>query len=75
MVVILKAVHSFAVFAATVNSLEVVTTNPPIVLNGIDIFNDLGVEIAVVLMRRWRLVDGFVFEQALTPEFTSTMSV
>ena len=68
MVVVLKAIHSLAVFTAAVDPLEVVSAHPPVVFDGVDVFNDLGVEIVVVLVRRWGLVDGFVFEQALAPE-------
>ena len=62
MIVVLKAINSFAVFAAAVDSLKVVSSHPPVVFDGVDVFNDLGVEIAVELMRRWGLVDGLVFE-------------
>lgn len=68
MIVVLKAINSFAIFAATVDSLKVVPSYPPIVFYGIYIFYDLWIEIAVVLMRRRGLVHGLVFEKALAPE-------
>ena len=68
MIVVLKAINSFAVFASAVDALEIVSSHSPIVFNGVDVFNDLGVEIAIVLMRGRGLVDWFVFKQALAPE-------
>ena len=67
-VVILKAIDPFAILAATVDSLKVKSSHPPIVFYGVNILNDLGVEIAVVLVRRRGLVHGFVFEETLAPD-------
>ena len=61
-IVVLKAINSFAVFTSAVDALEIVSSYSPIVLNGVDVFNDLRVEIAVVLMRGRGLVDWLVFK-------------
>ena len=62
MVVVLKAIDSFAVFTPAVDALEVVSSDSPIVFYRVNIFNDLWVEIAVVLMRGRGLVDWLVFK-------------
>ena len=67
MIIVLKAIYSFAILAATVDSLKVVSSDPPIVFYGVNILNDLWIETAVVLVRRRGLVHGFVFEKALAP--------
>ena len=62
----LQAVDTFAVFTAAVDPLEVVFPAPPVVLDGVDVLDDAGVESPIEGVRGVRL-PGLRFEQVLDP--------
>ena len=62
----LQAVDTFAVFTAAVDPLEVVFPAPPVVLDGVNIVDDGGIQSPVEGVWRMRL-PGLGFEQVLDP--------
>ena len=74
-VVILQTVHPLAVLTPAVDPLQVVLPAPPVVLDGVDVLDDAGVESPIEGVRGVRL-PGLRFEQVLDPpennkQFTS----
>ena len=65
-VVILKAVHALAVLAPAVDSLQIMLPAPPVVLDGVNVLNDAGVQSPVEGMG-WVRLPGLRFEQVLNP--------
>ena len=59
LIVILEAIDAFGIFTATIYSLEVMFATSPIVLNGINVLNNRGIQstikavIWVVFARFW----------------------
>ena len=78
-VVILQTVHPLAVLTPAVDPLQVVLPAPPVVLDGVDVLDDAGVESPIEGVRGVRL-PGLRFEQVLDPpenkkQFTSKSSM
>ena len=65
-VVILKAVHALAVLAPAVDSLQIMLPAPPVVLDGVNVLDDAGIQSPVEGMG-WMRLPGLRFEQVLNP--------
>jgi hypothetical protein len=62
----LQAVDAFRIFRSTIDALEVVFPAPPVVLNGVNVFNDGRIEPTVKVVRGMVLA-RFRLEQILDP--------
>ena len=65
-VVVLEAVHPLAVLAPAVDALQIVLTAPPVVLDGVDVLNDAGIQSPVEGVG-WVRLPRLGFEQVLNP--------
>ena len=65
-VVVLEAVHAFAILASAVDALQVVLPTPPVVLDGVNVLDDAGIQSPIEGVG-WVSLPRFRLEQVLNP--------